>query len=34
MAAATPPNFKTLDYAIPLLEGKEPLYGSLYNLSL
>jgi hypothetical protein len=32
-AAATPPQFKTLDYLIPLIEGKEPPYRPLYNLS-
>jgi hypothetical protein len=32
-AAATPPNFKESDHAIPLMEGKEPPYGPLYNLS-
>jgi len=33
-AAATLLNFKLSDYAILLIEGKELLYGLLYNLSL
>jgi hypothetical protein len=32
-AAAAPPQFKISDHAIPLMEGKEPPYGPLYNLS-
>jgi hypothetical protein len=26
--------YKSLDYAIPIIEGKEPPYGLLYTLSL
>ncbi|RYO07084.1 hypothetical protein AA0111_g12895, partial [Alternaria arborescens] len=26
--------YKSLDYAIPIVEGKEPPYGPLYTLSL
>lgn len=32
-AAKTLPPFKSSDHAIPLMEGKEPPYGPLYNLS-
>jgi hypothetical protein len=27
----TPPNFKELNYLIPIIKGKEPFYKFLYN---